>query len=159
MIGGRTTGVNFSSGGEGALGGFGVGPRELCRRLFSGGGSPHGEDERLEGDGVPGDPGNEGAHTICSGVVDRILFSFSCSSVVTDSGDRRTLRSSGVAPSLEGSRGLLADFRTSVSFPSVVIFGNARLRGWNVPFGNKKHGVSGSGKVVPGSVLALLSNE
>lgn len=158
MIGGGTTGVNFSSGGEGTLGGFGVGPLEF-RRLLFGELSPLGDEDRRDGDGVPGDPGSEGAHTICSGVVERILFSFSCSSVVADSGERRTLRSRGVAPSLEGSLGLFADFRTSVSLPSEFIFGNARLSGWNVPFGNKKHGVSGSGRVVPGSVLALRNKE
>jgi hypothetical protein len=157
-MGAVITGLNFSSGGEGTLGGFGVGPLELRRRLF-GELSALGDEDLREGDGVPGEPGSEGAHTICSGVVDRILFSFSCSSVVTDSGERRTLKSSGVAPSLCDSRGLLADFRTSVSFPSEFIFGKARLSGWNVPFGNKKHGVSGSGRVVPGSVLALRNNE
>lgn len=153
-------GLNFSSGGDGTLGDFGVGPRELlCRRRF-GELSPLGdEDRRGEGDGVPGDPGSDGAHTICSGVVDLILFSFSCSSAVTDSGDRLTLRSSGVCPpSLEFSRCLFADFRTSAAFPSVGRFGSAWLKGWNVPFGRRKQGVSGSGRVVPGSVLALRSS-
>lgn len=158
MIGGGTTGVNFSSGGEGIHGGFGVGPLELRRRRL-GELSPLGEEDLLEGDGVPGEPGNDGAQTICSGVVERILFSFSCSSVVTDSGVRRTLRSKGVAPSRDGSRGLLADFKTSGSLTSVLIFGNARLIGWRVPFGNKKQGVSGSGNVAPGSLLAPCNIE
>lgn len=127
-IGGGMTGVNFSSGGEGTLGGLEVGPLELRRRRF-GELSALGEEDLLEGEGVAGEPGKEGAHTICSGVVERILFSFSCSSVVTDSGVRRTLRSKGVTPSRDGSRGLLADFRTSGSFISVLIFGNARLIG------------------------------
>lgn len=158
-IAGGTIGANFSSGGDGTLGGLGVGPLEFNRRRF-GELSALGEEDRREGDGVPGDPGREGAQTICSGVVERILFSFSCSSVTTDSGDRRTLRSSGVTPpSLDGSRGRLADFNTSVSFPSELIFDNARLIGWNVPFGNRKHGVSGSGSVAPGRVLAPRSNE
>lgn len=110
------------------LGGFGVGPLEL-RRLRLGELSPLGEEDRLDGDGVPGDPGNEGAQTICSGVVERILFSFSCSSVVTDSGVRRTLRSNGVVPSRDGSRGLFADFKTSGSFTSVFKLCNALLIG------------------------------
>lgn len=148
----------LSSDGEGTLGGFGVGSLEFFLRRF-GELSPLGDDDRLEGDGVAGEAGKDGAHTICSGVVERILFSFSCSSVVTDSGVRRTLRSKGVAPSLDGSRGLFADFKTSGSFTSVFTFGNARLIGWNVPFGNQKHGVSGSGNVAPGRVLALLKSE
>lgn len=70
-------GVNFSSGGEGMLGGFGVGPLEL-RRLRFGELSPLGDEDRLgDGDRVPGDPGKDGAQTICSGVADLILFSFS----------------------------------------------------------------------------------
>lgn len=152
-------GLNFSSGGDGALGGFGVGPRELLRRRLFGELSSIGdEDRRGEGDGVPGDPGRDGAHTICSGVVDLILFSFSCSSAVTDSGVRLILRSSGVCPpSLEFSLGLFADFRTSAAFPSVGKFGSA-LKGWKVPLGSRKHGVSGSGRVVPGSVLAFRNS-
>lgn len=150
--------MNFSSGGEGTLGGFGVGPREFRRRRL-GELSALGDEDLRDGDGVPGDPGREGAHTICSGVAERILFSFSCSSVTTDSGDRRTLRSRGVAPSLDGSRGLFADFKTSGSFPSAFMLDNARLIGWKVPFGNKKHGVSGSGSVAPGRVLALRNSE
>lgn len=75
-IAGGTTGVNFSSGGEGTLGGLGVGPLEFLRRRF-GELSALGDEDRLEGDGVPGDPGRDGAHTICSGVADRSRFSFS----------------------------------------------------------------------------------
>lgn len=156
---GGITAVNFSSGGDGTLGGFGVGPPLEFRLRRFGELSPLGDEDRLDGDGVPGDPGSDGAHTICSGVVERNLFSFSCSSVVTDSGVRLTLRSSGVAPSLDGSRGRFADFKTSESFPSEFIFGNALLRGWNVPFGRRKHGVSGSGKLAPGRVLALRIRE
>lgn len=152
-------GLNLSSCGDGRLGGFGVGPRELLRRRRLGELSPIGdEDRRGDGDGVPGDPGSDGAQTICSGVVDLILFSFSCSSVVTDSGVRLMLRSNGVCPpSLEFSLGLFADFRTSAAFPSVGKFGSA-AKGWNVPLGSKKHGLSGSGRVVPGSVLALRNS-
>lgn len=128
IIAGGTIGANFSSGGDGTLGGLGVGPLEFNLRRF-GELSALGDEDRLDGDGVAGEPGNEGAHTICSGVVDRSLFSFSCSSVTTDSGDRRTLRSKGVAPSLGGSRVRLADFKTSVSFPSAFMFDNALLIG------------------------------
>lgn len=124
IIGEGTIGENLSSGGDGTIGGLGVGPLELRRRRL-GELSILGEEDRREGDGVPGDPGNDGAQTICSGVAERILFSFSCSSVVKDSGVRRTLRSSGVAPSRDASRGRFADFKTSVPFPSVFKFGNA----------------------------------
>lgn len=116
MIGGGT------DGGDGTLGGFGVGPLEFRRRLF-GELSPPGDKERREGDGVPGEPGSDGAQTICSGVVERILFSFSCSSTTTDSGERRTLRSRGVVPSLEESRARFADFKTSGVLGSVLILG------------------------------------
>lgn len=104
--------MNFSSGVDGMLGGFGVGPLEFRLRRF-GELSTLGDEDRLVGDGVVGDPGKDGAQTICSGVVDRSLFSFSCSSVVADSGVRRTLRSSGV---VDGSRGGFADFNTSSAF-------------------------------------------
>lgn len=103
-------------------------PRE-SRLLRFGELSPLGDEDLRDGEGVTGEPGSDGAQTICSGVADLIRFSFSCSSVVIDSGVRRTLKSKGVDPSLDDSLGLFADFKTSGSFPSELVGGKALLRG------------------------------
>lgn len=96
-----------------------------------------------------GDPCREGAHSIFSGLGEPFLTSSPTSTTSSFSGDLLTLK----------SKGALLSFAISFTF---VGFGDSvwtaefvptvgGVIGCNVPFGNKKHGVSGVGRFEPGS--------